>query len=173
MPEGRHGAKLKRCSHEGCANGALQGGVSRGHGTKLKRCGVKVREGQRKYCINNGCANGAVKGGVCVSEAWRGAETLHLQPRGMHQWIPSGWSSCQARREGDECEVKTLQPRGVHQLFPNRRSFFRHGAKRKRCSHEGCTNLAAVGGMCMRRCSREGCTDLAVVGGVCMRHGVK
>ncbi len=50
-----HGARVKRCSQEGCANGAVKGGVCVMHGAnkKVKRCSQK------------GCANEAIKGGVC------------------------------------------------------------------------------------------------------------
>ena len=53
----------------------------------------------------------------------------------------------------------------------------RHGAKRKRCSSEGCTKNAQKGGVCVRhgakakRCSSEGCSNKVVQGGVCIRHG--
>eukprot|EP00985_Skeletonema_marinoi_P001399 scaffold564_cov97-Skeletonema_marinoi.AAC.1 len=55
----------------------------------------------------------------------------------------------------------------------------RHGAKVKRCSHEGCANQA---GLCIRhgakvkrkkRCSIDECTNQAKFGGVCIRHGAK
>jgi hypothetical protein len=51
--------------------------------------------------------------------------------------------------------------------------------KRKRCSHEGCTNFAKKGGVCVthgamvKQCSREGCTNKAVKGGVCITHGAE
>jgi hypothetical protein len=56
-----------------------------------------------------------------------------------------------------------------------------HGAPRKRCiSHEGCTNIAKKGGVCVthgakvkayKRCSfKGGCTKKARKGGVCQRH---
>jgi hypothetical protein len=52
----------------------------------------------------------------------------------------------------------------------------KHGAKRKRCSREGCTNQVIKGGVCVRhgakkQCRYEGCSDHIVKGGVCMRHG--
>ena len=55
----------------------------------------------------------------------------------------------------------------------------RHGAKWYACSHEGCTNQAKKGGVCMRhgankekkKCNQEGCTNYAKKGGVCIRHG--
>eukprot|EP00985_Skeletonema_marinoi_P006464 scaffold2799_cov126-Skeletonema_marinoi.AAC.3 len=58
----------------------------------------------------------------------------------------------------------------------------RHGARRKLCSSEGCTNMV-VGGVCIRHvakvtrkhklCSREECTNQARKGGVCIRHGAQ
>jgi hypothetical protein len=55
----------------------------------------------------------------------------------------------------------------------------RHGAKvkYKRCSREGCSNLAQKGGVCIKHgakvklCSSEGCTNKVQKGGVCRRHG--
>jgi hydroxymethylpyrimidine/phosphomethylpyrimidine kinase len=53
----------------------------------------------------------------------------------------------------------------------------KHGAKRKSCSSEGCTNIVIKGGVCWRHgakkklCSSEGCTNIVVKGGVCKRHG--
>jgi hypothetical protein len=54
----------------------------------------------------------------------------------------------------------------------------RHGAKVKRCGHEGgCTNYAQKGGVCVRhgakakRCRHQGCSKIAKQGGVCVRHG--
>jgi hypothetical protein len=56
----------------------------------------------------------------------------------------------------------------------------RHGAKLKRCSHEGCVNFSVkVGevylrhGAKLKRCSREGCSNQVQKGGVCIRHGAK
>ena len=55
----------------------------------------------------------------------------------------------------------------------------RHGAKRKTCSHEGCTNQAQRGGVCIRhgakvkQCSHEGCANQVKNGGVCIRHRAK
>ena len=53
----KHGAKakVKRCSSDGCANQALQGGVCIiKHGAKAKRCG------------SDGGTNHAKRGGVCI-----------------------------------------------------------------------------------------------------------
>eukprot|EP00986_Skeletonema_menzelii_P016448 scaffold14642_cov146-Skeletonema_menzelii.AAC.4 len=50
---------------------------------------------------------------------------------------------------------------------------------RKKCSADGCSNIAVQGGVCMRhgaktkRCSSDGCANQAKTGGVCIRHGAK
>ena len=55
----------------------------------------------------------------------------------------------------------------------------RHGAKRKHCSHEGCTSFVKKGGVCIRhgaevkKCSNEGCAKRARKGGVCKTHGAE
>ena len=57
----------------------------------------------------------------------------------------------------------------------------KHGAKRKLCSSDGCTNLAQKGGVCVKhgatltkkKCSSSGCTNLAQKGGVCIKHGAE
>jgi len=56
-----------------------------------------------------------------------------------------------------------------------------HGAAKKICSHEGCTNHVKRSGVCWRHgakrtlpsCRHEGCTNHAKKGGVCIRHGAK
>ncbi|KAK1748071.1 hypothetical protein QTG54_000010, partial [Skeletonema marinoi] len=78
----RHGAKVKRCSSEGCTNQARSGGMCIRHRAKdkAKKCssegctnpaqngGVcKRHEAKVKICINEGCTNQARDGGVdCV-----------------------------------------------------------------------------------------------------------
>jgi hypothetical protein len=42
----RHGGKVKRCSSEGCTNGAVKGGVCKRHGAKVKRCSSNGRTNQ-------------------------------------------------------------------------------------------------------------------------------
>ena len=55
----------------------------------------------------------------------------------------------------------------------------RHGAKKKLCSQEGCTNHVVRDGVCVRhgakvkRCNHEGCTNQVQKGGVCIKHGAK
>ena len=59
----------------------------------------------------------------------------------------------------------------------------RHGAKkvtkqiRSKCSEEGCTNIAQIGGVCRRhgakvkKCSYKDCTNIVQRRGLCKRHG--
>jgi hypothetical protein len=55
----------------------------------------------------------------------------------------------------------------------------KRNSKRKRCSHEGCTNQAQKRGVCIRHgaerklCSHEGCTNQAQKLGVCCGHGAE
>ena len=57
----------------------------------------------------------------------------------------------------------------------------RHGAKKKQCSIEECTNKAVQGGVCRRHgakveiklCSYEGCVNQVINNGVCISHGAK
>ena len=59
----KHGAKIKRCSSEGCTNFSLKGGVCMKHGAKVK------------LCRSEGCTNQAKKGGVCKRHgAYRNAQ---------------------------------------------------------------------------------------------------
>jgi hypothetical protein len=50
---------------------------------------------------------------------------------------------------------------------------------RKKCRHEGCTNHAKVGGVCIKHvakvktCRHGGCANKIVKGGVCVKHGAK
>ena len=52
----KHGAKVKRCSVEGCKNIVVKGGVCRRHGAKK----------EQRRCSSEGCTNHAKKGGVCM-----------------------------------------------------------------------------------------------------------
>jgi hypothetical protein len=69
---------VKRCSHEGCTNIVVKGGVCITLGAKVKRCsqkgctkqaqkgGVCVTHGaKRKRCSFEGCSTQSRKGGVC------------------------------------------------------------------------------------------------------------
>jgi len=67
----RHGAKPKRkkCSHGGCTNQFVCGGVCIRHGA------------QTKECSHEGCSNNAVRGGVCIRH---GAKRKECRERGDH-----------------------------------------------------------------------------------------
>jgi hypothetical protein len=83
---GASGARVKRCSQDGCGNQVVQGGVCVQHGARVKRCnqdgcdnqvvqgrvchqhGARVK---RKYCSQDGCGNHVVQGGVCVRHGAR------------------------------------------------------------------------------------------------------
>ena len=108
----RHGSeeKVKRCSHKGCSNKSRKGGVCRRHGSIEKRCS------------HEGCTTNAAKGGVCCKH---GAKLKQCSHGGCTHFAVNG---------------------GV---------CMRHGAKVKRCSHEGCTKYAQKGGVCMRHGSKE------------------
>jgi hypothetical protein len=153
--------KRKRCSHEGCTNQAIKGGVCVTHGAEKKRCcyegctnqakkgGVCITHGAtvtKKQCSFEGCNNGVYKGGVCVTH---GAKRKRCSFDGC---------STQSRK-GRFCKT--------------------HGAEKKQCSFEGCPNQAITGGVCVthgakvKQCSFDGCTSNAKKGGVCYRHRSK
>ena len=84
--------KRKKCSHKGCNNGAIKGGVCVTHGAKVerKRCsiegcssnargkeGVCVTHGAKmKQCSFDGCTSNAQKGGVCYRHRAKSIITL-------------------------------------------------------------------------------------------------
>ena len=89
----RHGANVKRCSHDGCTNFSMKEGVCWRHGAKdliaVKKCssegctnnvannGVCVRHGAKlKFCSSEGCTNRAVKGGVCIKHGAKAARCI-------------------------------------------------------------------------------------------------
>ncbi|KAK1732685.1 hypothetical protein QTG54_016662 [Skeletonema marinoi] len=82
-----NGAKLKRCSKEGCTNQIINGGVCVRHGAKVKLCsnegclnhtkkgGVCFRHGakvKRKLCSSVGCTNYVQRNGVCIRHGAKG-----------------------------------------------------------------------------------------------------
>ena len=67
----------------------------------------------------------------------------------------------------DEEDGTTLQGERKREISNKKgRVCASHGAKVKRCSHEGCTKQSQNGGVCVRqgalvkRCSHEGCTNI-------------
>ncbi len=79
--------------------------------------------------------------------------------------------------EADEAAGPSLLEREFQLL--NVAAVRRRQVIRRRCSKEGCRNLAQKGGVCMKhgakakRCSSVGCTIYAREGGVCIKHGAK
>jgi hypothetical protein len=55
----RQGAKVKRCSSEGCTNSAKSGGVCISHGANVKRCS------------SEGCSNQSVRAGACMRRGFK------------------------------------------------------------------------------------------------------
>ena len=125
----RHGAKLKRCSHEGCTNVVVNRGVCTRHGAKRPQCnsegctniavkgGVCRRHGAKvpsKLCSHQGCTNISKQGGVCVRH---GAKLARCSSEGCINYA----------QRGGVC--------------------IRHGAKLKQCEIEGCQNNAKSGGV--------------------------
>ena len=97
-----HGAKVKRCSFEGCTNHVVKGGVCFTHGAKVeqKQCsfkgctnwvvngGVCVTHGaKRKLCSFEGCTNKVQKGGVCITH---GAMTKRCSFEGCTNGVVNG-----------------------------------------------------------------------------------
>ena len=60
-----HGAKKKRCRHEGCANQVVNGGDRLTHGMNIK------------HSSHEGCKSNANKGGLCLSH---GAKSVATSP---------------------------------------------------------------------------------------------
>jgi hypothetical protein len=97
----KHGAKVKRRSHEGCTNYALKRGACVRHGAEVKRCrsdgctnevinnGVCMKHGAKvKRCSREGCSNQLVNSGVCMKH---GAKVKRCSHEGCTN---------QARKEG-------------------------------------------------------------------------
>ena len=76
---------------------------------------------------------------------------------------------------------ESLNPKSSLEQDPSRKELEIKKQCKKKCSADGCTNIAKKGGVCVRHgaemkhklCSRDGCTNLAKKGGVCRRHGAK
>mmetsp|Transcript_32162 Transcript_32162/g.48574 ORF Transcript_32162/g.48574 Transcript_32162/m.48574 type:complete len:104 (-) Transcript_32162:330-641(-) len=68
----KHGAKFakKKCSIEGCSSYAMKGGVCMKHGAK------------RKQCCSEECTNMAMKGGACV----RRCKDETMQEGRVYKW---------------------------------------------------------------------------------------
>ena len=109
--------KRKRCSHEGCTNQVVMGGVCVTHGAKVKRCNF------------DGCTNQAQKGGVCVTH---GAEKKRCSFEGCTNQAVRG-SVCITH--GAKMELKRCSHEGCANQARKGGVCTTHGAKVKRCSH--------------------------------------
>eukprot|EP00986_Skeletonema_menzelii_P004450 scaffold1518_cov113-Skeletonema_menzelii.AAC.2 len=159
----RHGAKVKRCSSEGCTKYVVNGGVCFRHGAKTKRCSI------------DGCTNQAQNGGVCIRHGAKVKVYVYLcSKEGCTNHVING-GVCM--RHG--AKVKRCSSEGCTNIVVQGGVCMRHGAKVKRCNYEGCTKYALKGGVCMKhgaklkRCNYEGCKKYAQKRGVCIRHGAK
>jgi len=184
--EGREGATTKKrirrmpdCSHEGCENRAVNGGVCQRHGAKVKRCkvegctnqvvkaGVCKRHGAVKQCNVEGCTDLSVKGGVCMTHR---ANVEQCKRLGCTRRASSG-GVCTKHRSKPKTSMGS-QEGGTKQPTD--------GGVDKICSHEGCSNKVFHAGLCRRHkgytkktCKVEGCTLQVINGGVCQRHGAR
>ena len=139
-----HGAEKKRCSHEGCANGAVKGGVCITHGAKVKRCNFE------------GCNNQVQRGGVCFSH---GAKK-HVYICSFEGVPNTLLASPKINLFRISREEEGLKMDAALWGVPNSVT---HGAtkERKRCSFKGCTKKArGKVGVCvthgakLKRCSQ-------------------
>ena len=74
-----HGTTRKRCSFNGCTNGVVKGGVCWTHGANLIK----------KRCSHNGCSNGVVRGGVCVTHGAK-REVKRCRHEGCNNGVVKG-----------------------------------------------------------------------------------
>ena len=99
---GRHGAKrkCKECSYEGCTTPAQSGGGCVRHGAK------------RKECTHEGCTNQVVRGGVCVRH---GAKLKECNHEGCTMWstiwphVDPYLRTQTVRKSGETSEEKSRQ----------------------------------------------------------------
>lgn len=149
--------KAKRCSHPGCTNNAVTGGICRRHGSKAKECshpactnnvvkaGVCRRHGAKaKGCSHQDCTNNTQKGGVCCKHGAKKKRCRYPQ-----------------------CPSVAVKNGVCH----------RHGAQRKRCSRPECNNVAVKSGVCQKhganrgkRCRYLRCAKMATDSGFCRAH---
>ena len=100
---------------------------------------------------------------------WHKEKCLYLQPPATRDVPIKSWREDRALHTIKWSDAASIKKRGV---------WVTHGAKIKRCSHNGCINsyrreefvgrMAAKGSL--KRCSFLGCTSYAKKGGVCYRH---
>jgi len=121
------------CTHEGCNNRVVNGGLCVKHGAKRLICkhegcnnqctvgGLCIKHGAKKYtCSHDGCTNQIISRGVCIKH---GAKRRTCSHKGCDKWS----------LQGGVCT--------------------KHGAirpPRKKCEREDCNNNAVRLGVCRR-----------------------
>ena len=118
-----NGAAVKTCSHEGCTNVVVKGGVCKRHGAKKK-----------KYiCSHEGCTNKAQKGGVCIRHGAKVVKRKTCSHEGCTNVVVKG-GVC--KRHGAKVMRQTCSHEGCTKYAQKGGVCTRHGAKAKTCSHE-------------------------------------
>jgi hypothetical protein len=198
----RHGAKVKRCSCEGCTSYAQSGGVCMRHGATVK------------LCSQEGCAKQAKNGGVCLmhgaqkkaklcnsyhffspsnnkdevvltgkeeganpsSPLWVPPICLSLASMGTRAAAAATTASVSATNARD----KTLNtPKRLREEQQQEMEETVRKRSREACSADRCTTkFVRSGGLLrhwatLKRCNHEGCTNHALKGGVCFKHGTQ
>ena len=144
-----HGAKVKRCCHEGCTSRARNGGLCMRHGAKGKHCshtgcssrvrngGLCMRHGAKvKRCCHERCTSLVQNGGLCIRH---GAKVKRCSHEGCASHA----------KKGGVCKS--------------------HGAMVKRCGHEGCAKNPSMGGFSSRR-GEKLTTKVHCLGGPSKHH---
>jgi len=146
----KHGAKVKRCSHNGCNNLAQKRGLCRRHGAASERGGVEGQEKTREKCSLLLCTSAAVEGGVCLRH--RALSSLDNKDDSTS---PKE-AECAVSKSGRK--VKLCKFTGCANRSIQGGVCFRHGAKahRMRCTGgEGCKNYVVRGGLCIKHGANE------------------
>jgi hypothetical protein len=146
----KHGAKVKRCSHDGCNNIAQKRGLCRRHGAASER-GVEGQEKTtREKCSLLLCTSAAVEGGMCLRH--RALSSLDNKDDSTS---PKE-AECAVSKSGRK--VKLCKFTGCANRSIQGGVCFRHGAKahRMRCTGgEGCKNYVVRGGLCIKHGANE------------------
>ena len=177
----RHGAPWtkKQCSVKECTRQAINGGVCRRHGAKLKLCdrdGCSKRAKLGGFCFDHsnvkrcthysGCCNEAKSFGLCARHG--GLVGLCYHKGCINQTY---WGLCQLHGGPEEefccldgcSNCYTDDGDGSHYSANEDDNDYDEGEGKVRlCFHRGCINLAAAGGVCDRH------SDEAYLYPVCM-----
>ena len=146
----------------------------------------EIYEVQVKEILVKSSSDGSV-GDKIKDDDPQGPTTTNLKKRKVR--APSQLPDmCKRSRPVDAAPKGSKQKISSHSKLPDARKSvtkrglceeYACGTKKYYCRHEGCSNNAVKGGVCIRhgakvtRCREEGCTNRAQKGGVCIRHGAK